>query len=89
MIEIKHLDINLSNKWFLKMLILNMSRENNRNYRKKWLWKDDVFKSIDLSIQESILSIDKHVITEKNKEDYYCIVSVILINLEHSLKIWK
>ena len=47
-----------------------MSRENNRNYRKKWLWKDDVFKSIDLSIQESNTSIDKQVITEKNKEDY-------------------
>ena len=41
-----------------------MSRENNRNYRKKWLWKDDVFKSIDLSATnnkgDSLIAEDKN-----------------------------
>ena len=81
MIEIKHLDIQFKQQVIFK----------NANFKtcpgkitgiigKSGCGKTTFLKALIYQYKNQILSIDKQVIT-------YCIVSVILINLEHSLKI--
>ena len=88
MIEMKHLDIKFDNQIIFK----------NANFKtctgkitgiigKSGCGKTTFLKALIYQYSNQTLSIDEQVITEKNKKITYCIVSVILINLEHSLKI--
>ena len=51
--------------------------------------KTTFLKVLIYQYSNQTLSIDKQVITEKTRKITYCIVSVILINLEHSLENMK
>ena len=53
MIEIKHLDIQFKQQVIFKNANFKTCPGKITGIIGKWLWKDDVFKSIDLSIQES------------------------------------
>ena len=88
MIEIKHLDIQFKQQVIFK----------NANFKtcpgkitgiigKSGCGKTTFLKALIYQYKNQILSIDKQVITEEIRKITYCIVSVILINLEHSLKI--